>query len=160
MKDSLERDAAEPEVRLSLAPDAHEHVVDRACLEAAHRPLGETKDVGVVGTAQPAIGDDRQHQDALGRLGHTEHPARRVPGIGGGLGQDLRDALQVGPEPGQPVLGAHDLRSRDQLEGAGDLLRRLDGADAPPQDLLLATGHGSVTLDRDEGVLEGLQRRP
>ena len=35
-------------------------------LEPAHRPFGEPQHVGVVGTAQTAIGDDRQDQDVLG----------------------------------------------------------------------------------------------
>ena len=47
------------------------------------------------------------------------------------------------------LLGLDDPRRRDQLHRPGDLLDRLDAADASPQDALLASGHrllGSVAV--------------
>ena len=56
------------------------------------------------------------------------------------VGQHLVDALAVRARSERRVLGALELRGRDELERAGDLLDVLDRADPPP-DLPLAN-HG------------------
>ncbi len=73
-------------------------------------------------------------------------------GRGGAAGREILDhtgdLLGVGARLVGPHLRSGDAGGGDELHGSGDLLGRLDAADATTQCLFLTSGHGSLSLPR------------
>ena len=136
-----ERVAAEPEVRLGLAPDRD----DRVALAGQHvgldLALGGALHAGVVAAAQAAVGGD--HDVAGGPdLAAAGEQRRVAAGAGGGeVADDLGDLLGVRDGRVHALLSLDDPRGGDQLHRARDLLGGLHRPDAAPKNALLSTCH-------------------
>ena len=129
---------------MPLRPIGHDQVLPAVEDVGLDLALGGPLDAGVVPAAQSAIGGDGDVARRRDRLATGEQ--RRVrPGAGGGkVADDLGDLLRVGHGGGDALLRLDDPRRGDQLHRPRDLLRRLDAADATPQDPLLPTSHNSA----------------
>ena len=102
---------------------------------SADEALRGLDQVGVEGARQALVAGDQHQQDALllaprqqrilGRLLVAGHGRRHVA-------QHLAQQRAIRPRRDHAILRAPQFGRRDHLHGLGDLLRVLDGADAPP----------------------------
>ena len=136
----LREDVDELEADVEAAPreEVAALAADEAERDAGPRARGDggagfLDDVGVEPPAQPLVGGDHHQQRGAGR-GVGLAPGQQRVGAGVDVGGEAAEhALHLhGERPGaeDAVLRFAQPRGRDGLHGLGDLLRRLDGADA------------------------------
>ncbi len=139
--------AAEAQVGLGLAPDGHGEVVLALQGRLLDLALGRPQDPGVVATTQATVSRDDDVADGLLLVPPPDQ--ERAVGRRADDGQvpdHLGDLLAVRDRGVDALLRLDDPRRRDELHGARDLLGRLHGADAIPQDAFLASSHGRGSL--------------
>src|SRR6185437_15412251 len=89
-------------------------------------------DVRIERTGEAAVTgrDDDQVGFVLAGAGEKLRSLRARRYLRRERGYDFGHALRIGPRRGRILLGAAKLRRRDHVQRLGDLLRRLDRADA------------------------------
>ena len=98
---------------------------------AAQELEGPAQDVRVEGAGEPLVGGD-DDESLRGPSRRTSSGCASSPSAPDQGAEQLRHLVGVGPRREDALLGAPQLRRGDELHRAGDLLRRLDGADPPP----------------------------
>ena len=124
----LERHAGAAHRVAPLAADRDDREVARVLGDLAGR---EPDRVGVQRAGEAAVGRD-QHDEPLAALALGEQRVILAAEDGGEVGEDLVDLLAVGPRRERRVLGALQLRRRNELHRPRDLLDVPDGADPAP----------------------------
>jgi len=128
--DALRVEALEHGAALA-ADDVEEH---RLALrhQLVGLPARGADDVGVERSGEAAVAgrDDDQVRVVLARADKQLRALRTRRDLGCERGHDLGHARRIGPRRSRVLLGTAQLRRRHHVQRLGDLLRRLDRADA------------------------------
>ena len=131
---ALERPRPPPVEVARLAPDHDQR--DLGGVRLAHELERAADDVGVEGAGQPLVRRD-DHDLAARPLALLEERmlVSSLPSGAHQSAEQLGHLARVGARREDALLGPAELRRRDELHRARDLLRGLDGAD-PPLDVV------------------------